>query len=102
MAYSTFTTIEGTLDLGGLTADQDGGVFIWKPSIIQTLPSRIGYVWMFDATEQDLGKQFLLRRQAVYIPGTHLEMPNGYTIAGGKLRLVFKWDVAGIPIEVYY
>lgn len=102
MAYTTFVTVRGTLDLGGLTADQDGGVFIWRPSVIQTLPDRIGYVWMFDATDQDQGKQFLLRRQAVYIPGTHLELPNGSAIAGSKLRLVFYWDVAGIPIEVYY
>lgn len=102
MAFLNVTTGIGITDYGAVVADANIGVYIYRNSPPSVNIRRIGYAWFLQVDSPPSTNQHVFARFPVYLPGTNFTPALNYSMAGSLFRLVVDWDIAGIPITIYY
>lgn len=102
MAFFSVLTIVGLQVYAPAIAENNFGVYLNRYSIQKVSTRRIGYAFFYDTRKAATGERFLLVRNPVYIPGIYIPMPHNFDILGAECQLEVNWDVAGIPINIYY
>lgn len=102
MASFSITTVEGRVEYALALSGTFNSLFIFEEPVVTQPLKKIGYIWFFYKDAAPRNTLIMCQRGVVYAPGTQFPLIPANVASNKQCRLVARWDVPGITLQVVY